>query len=53
MFMTIFSTLNLIYVVAEMPITSVKANKMEIFNEVSILLCNYIMTLFLNVAIPE
>ena len=30
-----------------------RANKVEIFNELSILLCSYIMTLFLNLAIPE
>ena len=50
--LAVFSTINVIYMVAHMPISTARANKIEIFNEFCILICNHIMTVFLNVAMP-
>jgi len=50
--MMIFSTLNFIYVASVFPLYNPAENKSELLNELAILLCCHVMTLFLNVAIP-
>ena len=48
----VFSTCNFIYIVVNYPLKTLEENRIEVFNEGSILTCCHLMTTFLNVAIP-
>ena len=51
--MTVLSTINFIYMFSSRPLISRSENRIEIFNEGTILVCCHLMTLFLNIAIPQ
>ena len=48
----VMSTINFIYMVSAKPLVSKSENKIELFNELCILLCCHLMTTFLNIAMP-
>ena len=44
--------MNMVYLISEQPLDTKRANQIEIFNEVCIVLCAHTVTTFLNAAIP-
>jgi len=52
-FMMVFSTLNLVNLIANRPLLSKMENRTELFNEFCIAIFSHLMTTLINVAIPD
>jgi hypothetical protein len=51
-FLIVLSLMNCAYLISNTPMMTPKLNRIEIFNEMTILICANIMVLFLNIAMP-